>query len=77
MIKSALITGDISKLNPVLYRGISLVSETPSPLQMVLMTASSTAYSYNPKTPVEEVTLNDIGETTVFSSDIAREHWRI
>lgn len=55
LIKSALITGDLEKLNPVLYRGVSLVADSPNPLQLILMTASSMAYSYNPNAQVEEV----------------------
>jgi hypothetical protein len=56
LVNAPLITGDKQKLNPLLYRGVGLISDhATNPLRIVVMTASSTAYSFNPKNPVDEV----------------------
>jgi len=56
LVNAPLITGvGNSKLGPLLYRGVSLIAEGSNPLRFVIMTASSTAFSFNPKNPVEEV----------------------
>jgi oligosaccharyltransferase complex subunit beta len=55
LVNASLITGDKSKINPLLYRGIALIADDKNPLRVVVMSAESTAYSFNPKNPVKEV----------------------
>ena len=55
MIKSNLITGDRTKLGPILYHGIALTAENSNPLRLVVMPGSTSAYSFDPALPVNEV----------------------
>uniref|UniRef100_A0A914M4K4 Dolichyl-diphosphooligosaccharide--protein glycosyltransferase 48 kDa subunit n=1 Tax=Meloidogyne incognita TaxID=6306 RepID=A0A914M4K4_MELIC len=65
LVNAPLITGvGNSKLGPLLYRGVSLIAEGSNPLRFVIMTASSTAFSFNPKNPVEE-TPGAVGKSTI------------
>ncbi|KAI1296642.1 Dolichyl-diphosphooligosaccharide--protein glycosyltransferase 48 kDa subunit [Halotydeus destructor] len=43
------IVGDKKKINPILYRGIGIVSNQENPLILDLLAASTTAYSGNPE----------------------------
>lgn len=54
-ISAELIVGRKDKLNPILYRGIALVAEQSNRLKLEVLTASTTAYSFNPENPVEDV----------------------
>uniref|UniRef100_A0A183CF94 Dolichyl-diphosphooligosaccharide--protein glycosyltransferase 48 kDa subunit n=1 Tax=Globodera pallida TaxID=36090 RepID=A0A183CF94_GLOPA len=78
LIKSALITGDnAQQLSPVLYRGIALVVDELNPLQLILMTASSTAYSYSPNTAVDEYP-SAVGRSTILLGALqARNNARV
>lgn len=40
--------------NPLIYRGTGLLADKENPLVLQLLTAESTAYSYNPETPIKE-----------------------
>lgn len=55
MIGAELIAGDKNKLSPVLFRGTALVADSSNKLRLEVMTADTTAYSFNPNAPVEEV----------------------
>lgn len=45
------------KTSPFLYRGTGLIADKENPLVLEVLTASSTAYSYKPDSPIEEVSL--------------------
>jgi oligosaccharyltransferase complex subunit beta len=49
LIDASTIVGPKNSLNPVLYRGIGLVSDPKNPLVLNIMTSASTAFSQNPK----------------------------
>jgi len=53
LIKSDYIVGD-RKINPILFRGVGMISDKDNPLTLAILTASSTAYSHNPEQPIEE-----------------------
>ncbi|KAL3077130.1 hypothetical protein niasHS_013119 [Heterodera schachtii] len=77
LIKAPLITGESALLPPVLYRGIALVADEPGPLQLILMTASSTAYSHNPNKTVEERP-SAVGKSTILLGALqARNNARV
>jgi hypothetical protein len=44
-----------NKKSPFLYRGTGLIADKQNPLVLEVLTASSTAYSYKPDSPIEEV----------------------
>lgn len=44
-------------MNPILFRGLALVGDTSNILKLKILTASSTAYSFNPFVPIENVFL--------------------
>lgn len=43
------------KTSPFLFRGTGLIADKENPLVLEVLTASSTAYSYKPDSPIEEV----------------------
>lgn len=53
LIKSDYIVGD-RKINPILFRGVGMISDKDNPLTLSILTASSTAYSHNPDQLIEE-----------------------
>ena len=58
LIDAKTIVGDKNKLNPVLYRGIGMISDPKNPLVLDVMMGSSTSYSFVPTKKVTEVNLN-------------------
>lgn len=54
LIDAPMIVGD-KKHAPFLYRGTGLIADKENPLVLEVLTASSTAYSYKPDSPIEEV----------------------
>lgn len=42
--------------SPLLYQGTGLVVDRENPLVLTLLSADSSAYSYNPDSPIDEVT---------------------
>lgn len=73
-----LITGKKSNLKPMLFNGIALVTDnSKNSLRIVVATAASTAYSFNPKMPVEEYPVA-IGKTTILIAAMqARNNARV
>lgn len=55
LINAPAIVGDKSKIKPVLYRGVGIISDQNNPLVLDVLMASSTAYSYNPQKRITEV----------------------
>jgi hypothetical protein len=71
-----LITGKKSNLKPMLFNGIALVTDnSKNSLRIVVATAASTAYSFNPKMPVEEVWGNRISQF-IFSIPVPSSNWK-
>ena len=56
LIDAPMIVGP-NKKSPFLYRGTGLIADKQNPLVLEVLTASSTAYSYKPDSPIEEVGL--------------------
>ncbi|CAJ0585822.1 unnamed protein product, partial [Mesorhabditis spiculigera] len=54
LTKTALIVGDTSKLNNVLFKGVALVAAKKNKLRFDILTASSTAYSFKPSAAINE-----------------------
>lgn len=56
LIQSSAIVGSTAKSskNPFLYRGTGLIADQDNPLVLEILTASSTAYSYNPNEAVKD-----------------------
>ena len=54
LIDAPMIVGS-KKTTPFLYRGTGLIADKENPLVLEVLTASSTAYSYKPDAPVDEV----------------------
>ncbi|KAH7729846.1 dolichyl-diphosphooligosaccharide-protein glycosyltransferase subunit isoform 1 [Aphelenchoides avenae] len=76
-ISAELIVGKKEKLNPILYKGIALVSEQKNKLKLELLTASTTAYSFNPENPIEEYPAA-VGRSTILVGAIqARNNARV
>lgn len=76
LIKSLTIVGtDNSK--PLLYEGTGLILDKENSLVMPLLTADSTAFSYNPKSPVKEYP-HAVGKKTVLIAALqARNNARV
>lgn len=55
LIDSAIIVGDKQSLTPLLYQGTGLLAEPDNSLVLPILTAESTAYSYNPDQSIKEV----------------------
>ncbi|KHJ84351.1 Dolichyl-diphosphooligosaccharide-protein glycosyltransferase subunit [Oesophagostomum dentatum] len=53
LINAHLITGG-DKLNPVLYKGIAMVSHKNNLLRLEVLRGASTSYSFNPTSPIDE-----------------------
>lgn len=54
LIDAPMIVGS-KKVAPFLFRGTGLIADKENPLVLEVLTASSTAYSYKPDSPIEEV----------------------
>lgn len=50
-----MIIGNKAKLGPILYRGGALVSDRSNQLRLELLTAATSAYSFNPHSSIDEV----------------------
>lgn len=55
LIDAKTIAGDKSKLNPILFRGIGMISDPNNPLILDVLMGSSTSYSFNPNKKITEV----------------------
>ncbi|XP_058443540.1 dolichyl-diphosphooligosaccharide--protein glycosyltransferase 48 kDa subunit [Malaya genurostris] len=53
LIDSEIVVGK-KGVGPLLYRGTGLLADKENPLVLQLLTADSSAYSYNPDTPIKE-----------------------
>nr|CAG4647873.1 EOG090X05EE [Moina brachiata] len=65
------------KTSPFLYRGTGLIADKENPLVLEVLTASSTAYSYKPDSPIEEYP-HAVGKNTVLIAALqARNNARV
>jgi oligosaccharyltransferase complex subunit beta len=58
LISTELIVGNKAKLGPVLFKGVALSYSDEHALRLPILTASTTAYAFNPDSPVTEVTFS-------------------
>ena len=58
LVDAPLIVGNKKTLNPILFKGTGIISDQTNPLILNVLSASSSAYSYNPTKPVIEVNRN-------------------
>ena len=76
LIDASVIVGSKS-VPPLLYRGTGLIADPDNPLILRLLTASSSAYSYNPKQPVKEYP-HAVGKNTLLTAALqARNNARV
>lgn len=77
LIDAKTIVGDKSKLNPILYRGIGMISDSRNPLVLDILAGSTTSYSFNPSNPIDSYP-HSVGRNTVLISALqARNNARI
>lgn len=55
LIDAPVIVGQKKNISPLLYQGTGLLADPENPLVLPLLTADSTAYSYNPAQTIKEV----------------------
>ncbi|PAV74496.1 hypothetical protein WR25_02468 [Diploscapter pachys] len=53
-MNARLITGDTANMNPVLFKGVALISDKTNLLKLEAVRAKSTAYSFNPDQAISE-----------------------
>lgn len=76
LIDAPVIVGD-KNVQPLLYQGTGLIADTENPLILRLLTASSSAYSYNPNNPVKEYP-HAVGKNTLLIAALqARNNARV
>ncbi|KAK0178673.1 hypothetical protein PV327_007543 [Microctonus hyperodae] len=76
LINAPVIVGD-KNVPPLLYRGTGLIADVDNPLVLRLLTASSSAYSYNPDHPVKEYP-HAVGRNTLLIAALqARNNARV
>ncbi|XP_017764314.1 PREDICTED: dolichyl-diphosphooligosaccharide--protein glycosyltransferase 48 kDa subunit [Eufriesea mexicana] len=64
-------------VQPLLYQGTGLIADTENPLILRLLTASSSAYSYNPQNPIKEYP-HAVGKNTLLIAALqARNNARV
>lgn len=59
LLDAKTIVGDKNKLNPILYRGIGMISDPKNPLVLDVMMGSSSSYSYIPTKKITDVSCSD------------------
>ncbi|XP_012259967.1 dolichyl-diphosphooligosaccharide--protein glycosyltransferase 48 kDa subunit [Athalia rosae] len=76
LIDAPVIVGD-KTVAPLLYQGTGLVADVENPLVLQLLTAASSAYSYNPDQPVKEYP-HAVGRNTLLIAALqARNNARV
>jgi oligosaccharyltransferase complex subunit beta len=76
LIDASVITGS-KNVPPLLYQGTGLIADLDNPLVLKLLTASSSAYSYNPEKPVKEYP-HAVGKNTLLVAALqARNNARV
>lgn len=76
LINSPVIIGS-KDVPPLLYQGTGLIADSDNPLVLKLLSASSSAYSYNPELPVKEYP-HAVGKNTLLIAALqARNNARV
>ncbi|XP_078042781.1 dolichyl-diphosphooligosaccharide--protein glycosyltransferase non-catalytic subunit Ost48 [Augochlora pura] len=76
LIDAPVIVGS-KKVQPLLYQGTGLIADTDNPLILRLLTASSSAYSYNPQNPIKDYP-HAVGKNTLLIAALqARNNARV
>ncbi|XP_029047155.2 dolichyl-diphosphooligosaccharide--protein glycosyltransferase 48 kDa subunit [Osmia bicornis bicornis] len=76
LIDAPVIVGSKS-IQPLLYQGTGLIADVENPLILRLLTASSSAYSYNPQNPIKEYP-HAVGKNTLLIAALqARNNARV
>lgn len=76
LIDASAIVGS-KNVPPLLYQGTGLIADIENPLILRLLTASSSAYSYNPQTPIKEYP-HAVGKNTLLIAALqARNNARV
>ncbi|KAJ8681678.1 hypothetical protein QAD02_017470 [Eretmocerus hayati] len=76
LINSPVIVGS-KDVPPMLYEGTGIIADPENPLVLKLLTASSTAYSYDPKKPIKEYP-HAVGKNTLLAVALqARNNARV
>ncbi|XP_076651862.1 dolichyl-diphosphooligosaccharide--protein glycosyltransferase non-catalytic subunit Ost48 [Halictus rubicundus] len=76
LIDAPVIVGN-KNIQPLLYKGTGLLADTDNPLILRLLTASSSAYSYNPLNPVKDYP-HAVGKNTLLIAALqARNNARV
>lgn len=77
LIKSELIVGNSKNYNPILFRGVGMISDKDNSLTLDILRASTSAYSFNPDSKVEEYP-HAVGTSTVLIGGLqARNNARV
>lgn len=76
LIDAPVIVGS-KNIPPLLYQGTGLIADSDNPLVLKLLTASSSAYSYNPDQPVKEYPHAVCKNTLVIAALQARNNARV
>lgn len=77
LIDSPIVVGDRKKIGPLLYKGTGLLVDHENPLVLTLLSAESSAYSYNPDQPISEYP-HAVGRSTVLIAALqARNNARV
>lgn len=76
LIKAPMLVGD-KALNPVLFKGVGMVADSENPLVLNILHASSSAYSFDPDSPISEYP-HAVGKNTLLISGLqARNNARV
>lgn len=77
LIEADVITGDRTTLYPMLFQGTGILADPLNPLVLPILTADSTAYSYNPEQPIKDYP-HAVGKNTILIAGLqARNNARV
>ncbi|CAH1170420.1 unnamed protein product [Phaedon cochleariae] len=77
LIDAPVIVGPRKGVAPLLYQGTGILADPENPLVLPLLTADSTAYSYNPNQPIKEYP-HAVGKDTILIAGLqARNNARV
>jgi len=77
LLSAQLIVGNKEKLGPVLFKGVALVADKKNHLRLEILTAATTAYSFNPEKKIDEYP-SAVGRNTILIGALqARNNARV
>ncbi|CAH1990192.1 unnamed protein product [Acanthoscelides obtectus] len=77
LIDAPVIVGTKKNTAPLLYQGTGILADAENPLVLPLLTADSTAYSYNPDQPIKEYPHASGKDTVLIAALQARNNARV